>query len=235
MLAEARRGALVGERRFRHHHRRAHRGQHVAVAVVEIEPHAARDRLRVGEHLADRVDRAGRHAGGFAAWPAAARARTSASAPTIVLAQRRRGWRRGPGWWRSRDRRPGRRGRRRAQNLRNWPSLPTARMKMAVRDRQHLVGRDVGMRIAHLHRRLAGDEIVQVLVGRAPTICVSNSAMSMCWPSPVCFGVAQCGLDGDDRIEAGEDVGDGDADLLRLAAGSPVIDISPDMPWTMKS
>ena len=33
------------------------------MAVVEVEPHAARDRLRIGEHLADRVDRACRNAG----------------------------------------------------------------------------------------------------------------------------------------------------------------------------
>ena len=31
----------------------------------QVEPHAARDDLRIGEHLGDRVDRAGRHAGRF--------------------------------------------------------------------------------------------------------------------------------------------------------------------------
>ena len=35
------------------------------MAVVEVEPHAARDGLRIGEHLADRVDRARRDAGGL--------------------------------------------------------------------------------------------------------------------------------------------------------------------------
>jgi hypothetical protein len=47
--------------------------------------------------------------------------------------------------------------------------------------------------------------------------------------------MAERRLDGDDRIEPGEDVGDGDAGLLRLASGSPVIDIMPVMAWMMKS
>src|SRR5690606_41544675 len=49
VLAEPGRGALVDERRARHQHRRANRRQAVAVAVVEVEAHPARDGLRIGE------------------------------------------------------------------------------------------------------------------------------------------------------------------------------------------
>ena len=59
-------------------------GKSIAVAVVEIQPHAARDGLRIGEHLADRVDRARRHAGLLRASPAAARARRLAASSIIV-------------------------------------------------------------------------------------------------------------------------------------------------------
>ena len=106
--------------------------------------------------------------------------------------------------------------------------------EMAVAHRQHLVGRDVRMRIAHLHRRIAGHQIVEVLVGEHRDLGIEQRHVDVLALAGR-FGVAQRRLDGDDRIEAGEDVGDGDADLLRLAAGSPVIDIMPDMPWTMKS
>ena len=50
-------------------------------------------------------------------------------------------------------------------------------------------------------------------------ICASNSAMSIMLALAGRLGMAQRRLDGDDGIEAGEQVGDRDAGLLRLAAG----------------
>ena len=48
--------------------------------------------------------------------------------------------------------------------------------------------------------------------------CMSSSAMSMYCPAPV-RARAQRGEDRDRRIHAGREIGDGDADFLRPAAG----------------
>ena len=44
--------------------------------------------------------------------------------------------------------------------------------------------------------------------------------MSMYWPWPVCVAVVQGRQDADGRVDAGDDVGDGDADLLRRAVAA---------------
>ena len=89
---------------------------------------------------------------------------------------------------------------------------------VAVGDRQHLVGRDVGMGVAHAGRRPARNQIVHVLVGEHRDLRIEQRHVDMLALAGR-LGMAERGLDGDDRIEAGENVGEGDADLLRLAVG----------------
>jgi hypothetical protein len=48
--------------------------------------------------------------------------------------------------------------------------------------------------------------------------CVSSSAMSMCWPCACALGVAQRRQNADGCVHAGEEVGHGNAHLLRTAA-----------------
>ena len=87
---------------------------------------------------------------------------------------------------------------------------------MAVGGRQHLVGRDVGVGVAHPDRRVAGNQKIQVLVGEHRDLRIEQRHVDVLALAGR-LGVAQRRLDGDDRIEPGEEVGDGDADFLRLA------------------
>ena len=64
----------------------------------------------------------------------------------------------------------------------------------------------------------ARDQVVEVLVAEHGDLRVEQRHVDELALAGL-LGVAQRRLDGDDRIEAGEDVGDGDARLLRLAAG----------------
>ncbi len=88
----------------------------------------------------------------------------------------------------------------------------------AVLHRQHFVGRDIHMGIAHLNRRIAGNQIVEVLVAEYGNLRVEQRHVDMLALAG-CFRMAQGGLYRDHRIQPGEDVGDRDAHLLRLAAG----------------
>jgi hypothetical protein len=54
--------------------------------------------------------------------------------------------------------------------------------------------------------------------------------MSICCPRPVWSAQVQRGKDRVYRIEPGQDIGHGDADLLRLPSGAPVTDMIPLIP-----
>ena len=74
------------------------------------------------------------------------------------------------------------------------------------------------MGVAEPARRPARDEIVQRLVGEHADLAVHQRHVDMA--ADAGDGAArERGLDRHDRIEAGEDVGEGDADLLRPAGG----------------
>ena len=87
---------------------------------------------------------------------------------------------------------------------------------MAVGDREGLVGRDIGMGIAEPAGRLAGDEIVHRLVGEHGDLGVEQGHVDMA-AGPGRLAAAQGREDRVGGVEAGEDVGEGDAGLLRLA------------------
>ena len=87
---------------------------------------------------------------------------------------------------------------------------------VAVGDRKHLVGHDVRMRVAHPARRHARDEIAHRLVGEHADLRVEERHVDMA-PSPGLVAAPERGEDRDRGIDPGENVGIGDADLLRLA------------------
>src|SRR5271165_967483 len=60
VLAELRRAALQRKRALAHQDRAAH-----ARRPLRLDQHAARDELRIGKQIGDRVDRPGRHDGNF--------------------------------------------------------------------------------------------------------------------------------------------------------------------------
>ena len=62
----------------------------------------------------------------------------------------------------------------------------------------------------------AGHQEIEVLVGEHGDLGIEQRHVDQLALSGR-LGVAQCRLDGDHRIETGEEVGDRDADLLRLA------------------
>ena len=134
----------------------------------QVDPHAARDHLRIGEDLGDGVDRPGRHAcalerreqrrRGVSATVSAAR---SGDQDVAVARPGRALVRKSRVVGQLRARRAPRR------SCANCPSLPTATMMWPSATGKHLVGHDVRMGVAHPRRRLARDEIVHRLVARA--------------------------------------------------------------------
>ncbi len=87
---------------------------------------------------------------------------------------------------------------------------------VAVGDRERLVGDDVGVRVAEAARGAAGDEVVHRLVGQHPDLGVEERHVDVLAGAGALAGDDRR-LDGDHGVEPGEDVGEGDAALLRLA------------------
>ena len=83
-------------------------------------------------------------------------------------------------------------------------------------------------------RHLAADQVVGAQVGQHRDLGVEQRHVDLLALAGA-LGMAQRGQDADGGVHAGEQVGHGDADLLRAAAGrssrSPVTLISPPMPW----
>ena len=73
--------------------------------------------------------------------------------------------------------------------------------EMAVGRRDDLIGRDVGMGVAHALRRAAGDQEIEVLVCEHGHLGVEQRHVDELALAGG-LGVAQRRLDGDDRIEA---------------------------------
>ena len=165
MLAEPGRRAIVYQRLCRHQKGRRHRRAGVALPVVEVDAHAASDRLRIGKHLADRVDRARRDVGSLQRGQqrrpletSDSRATTIGPQPIAVADARRIGREVGVvGQVRSPTT---------AQNRLELAVVADRQDDMAVLHRHHLIGGDVHMGVAHLEGRLARHEIIEVLVGQ---------------------------------------------------------------------
>ena len=180
----------------------------------QVDPHVAGHHLRIVEHLAQRVDRTGRHAdllelfrklglgellGQFeqardqrvaidhargVGLVALVLAIAGSPSTCIILA--------------------------------NWPSLPQAISIQPSVVGKRLVGHHAGMRVAHPHRRLAGDEIVGRLVGEHADHRVHQRHVDVAALAGV-LALLQRGADRQRRIDAGEHVREGDAKPRRLA------------------
>ena len=120
-------------------------------------------------------------------------------------------------WWRSGHPRPARPAEQRAEPA-ELRVVAHRDDDVTVGDGEALVGHDIRMRVAHPVRRLARDQIVHRLVGEHGHLRIEQRHVDMA-ALPVASRSAQRRQDRDRRIEAGEDIGEGDADLLRLAGG----------------
>ena len=92
---------------------------------------------------------------------------------------------------------------------------------VAVGGREILVGHDVGVGVAHAPRRRAGNQVVQRLVGQAGDLHVEQrqvDVLALAAAQTVAVAVGEGGEDGVAGVEAGQDVGQRDADLLRPGA-----------------
>ena len=89
---------------------------------------------------------------------------------------------------------------------------------MAVGGGKDLIGHDIGVGVAETMRSGARGQVVHRLIGQHPDLGVEQRHIDML-PLTGALAVGQCRLDGDDRVEAGEDIDIGDADLLRFALG----------------
>ena len=89
---------------------------------------------------------------------------------------------------------------------------------VAVGDRKHLIGRDVGVRVAHAVRHLAGDQIIERLVGKDGDGRVDERGIDIA-ATPGFLPPRQRGENADHRIDAGENIGHRHAGAQRLAVG----------------
>ena len=89
---------------------------------------------------------------------------------------------------------------------------------MAVGDREHLIGHDIGMRIADALGLLAGDEEIERLVGEHADLGVDQRTVDQRAAAGLLALVQRC-EHADHRIDAGHDVGDRHAGARRLAVG----------------
>ena len=105
---------------------------------------------------------------------------------------------------------------------------------VAVGDRKHLVGHDIGMRIADPLRHLAGDQEVERLVGEHADLRIDQRGVDMAAAAGL-LALGERRQDADHRIDAGEDVGDRNARARRLAVRRAGQDMKPPMPCAMRS
>ena len=86
----------------------------------------------------------------------------------------------------------------------------------AIAHRYGVIGRDIGVAVAHAFRGFAGGEIIHRLIGQHAGHAVQQRHVDMLAP-PALVALGQGGLDGDGAVEPGEDIGEGDAHFLRRA------------------
>ena len=184
--------------------------------IVETEGEAARHDLRVGKNLGDAVDGTGRHARRFelrqqfgadeaARQPVQDRRQGVAMAHAVLA--------------------PcigGIGGERRlAENIAELAELPVVAGRdddVAVGDRKDVVGHEIGMAVAEPARSDAGNQIIQRLIAEHRHLRVEQGAID----EGALAGARapeQGRLDGIGGIEAGEDIGDGDARFRRRPVG----------------
>ena len=92
---------------------------------------------------------------------------------------------------------------------------------VAIGGFKHLVGHDVLVRVAGTLRRHAGDEVVGTQVRQHRHLRIEQGHVDVL-ALAAGVAVAQRGLDRDRGVQAGEQIGDGDADFLRPAARAVV-------------
>src|SRR5712691_5601562 len=161
VLPERRRRQLVRDRRLGEAHRAAYQRHFPRERMRQLESQAARDRLRLGEHLLDGVDRAVRHAAGLERLDPFARA-----APGEEVGERAREL--DPVLDALAVRSVARVLRetlafRHLAELAELAVVAAGDDHVAVRGLERLVGHDVGMRVAQALGRDAGGEIVRAL------------------------------------------------------------------------
>ena len=105
---------------------------------------------------------------------------------------------------------------------------------VAVGDREHLIGHDVGMRVADALGHLAGGEIVQALVGQHADGGIDQRGVDVAALAGA-LALRQRGEDADHRIDAGEDVGHRHAGRVGSPSAVPVRLMKPPMPCAIRS
>ncbi len=210
---------LVG-RRGRHAHRAAHQLDLAGGRMRQLDRHAARLHLRIGEDFADVVDRPARHADRFQLGDPVGRACVS---PTISASSgtstsrccTRSGLVAKRASSASSGRPPA------STNFWYWPSLPVATMMWPSGAGEGLVRHDVGVRIAPALGRLAAVEVIAAHVGQHRHLRVEQRHVDvLAFAGAVAVG--QRGQHGDGGVHAGHQVGQRHAGLLRAAAGQVV-------------
>ena len=136
-------------------------GNRAGERMRKVHAHAARDDLRIGEHLVEPVDRPAGHAQRLRA-PRATRAACASRSPRRSAAPATSRLRTRSAFFAKRasgahSRTPGD-----LAELRELAVVADGEDQVAVGAREHLVGHDVLVRVAGARRRLAGDEVVHV-------------------------------------------------------------------------
>ena len=181
-----------------------------------VEPHAAMNHLRIGKDLRQIVDRTRRHADGFELFQklGARQARGEcAQMPDQFGAMRQARFVVDVFFFLGE--------RRLAQDGAQLGELAVVARgddDVPVGDRKHLIGRDVGMRIAHAARYLAGDEIIERLIGEHADGGIDQGGIDIAAAAGL-FPPRQRREDADGRIDAGEQIRNRRAGAHRFAVG----------------
>ena len=104
-----------------------------------------------------------------------------------------------------------------SQNLRELAVVADRQDHVAVGGREVLVRHDVRVRVAHAARHRAADQVVGGLVGQAGDLHVEQRQVDVLALAGA-VAVRERGQHADGGVQAGEDVGQRDADLLRARA-----------------
>ncbi len=91
---------------------------------------------------------------------------------------------------------------------------------MAVRQRESLIGHDIGMRIADALGHLPGDEKIERLVGESPDLAVDQCGIHLAATAGA-SAFDERGENAHHRIDPSENVGDRDTCALGFAVRRP--------------
>src|SRR4051812_39264758 len=199
--------------RARHHRQRPGRG------VLELDADTARLDLRFGEDLGNVVDRTIRHASGIEEVDPLRRAFFQKDllqepcdfgaifhALAVAGKARVRGQLLAAG---------------RLTELAEQIVVAAGEDHIAVGGAKRLIGHDVRMQVADALGRLAGREVIGVLIREKSDLRIEERQVEVLAGAAV-RAIRQRGANGDRCVHAGDDVGDRHAGALRTASGSPV-------------